>query len=145
MALEYLKIEPEEAVRLLDDCIVKGYQAKDNIDSNYFKNKSTITDELINQWNEVAKKWISDTLIELSIIFVSLKYSYNFRDAEISPLIRTGENRIWDRINKLLAGKIRILNQYDSEIKTHFNIKVEIVGRDKVVQSGNESKLEIKN
>jgi len=145
MALQYLKIEAEKAVQLLDDNIIKGYQTKDKINSEYCEKKATITKELIDNWRTMATEWNKETIKELQKIFVSLVYAYNFRDAEISPLIIVGENRDWDSIIKYITTKITMLNQYNAEIKTHFNIQMEIVLRDKIVASGNNNVVKILN
>lgn len=145
MELPYLKIEPEKAIQLLDSYLVQGYQKKDQINSEYNQNKATITPELINKWDQIATQWSQQTIMGLQNIFVSLVNAYNFRDAEISPFIIVGENKDWNNIIKYLDSKIKILNQYNAEIKTYFNIKVEVIGRDKVTVSGSNNKLKIKN
>jgi len=145
MILPYLKLQPEEAIRLLDRCIVAGYQTKDDISTEYFNNKSNVTDQRINQWVLKANTWANNTIESLKTIFVSLKESYNFRDAQASALVINGTNMQWNSINNQIEARIQKLNQYDADIRSHFSIKVEIVGRDKIVQSGSESQLEINN
>lgn len=145
MGLPYLKLQPEEAIRLLDHCIVTGYQVKDEINNEYFNDKSNVTDEKIVLWSEKSKNWANETLQTLAIIFVSLKESYNFRDAPTSPLMRNGTNVKWNGIINQIEARISKLNQYDTDIRTNFNIKVEIVGRDKIVQSGTDGQIEINN
>lgn len=145
MGLPYLKLEPEEAIRLLDHCIVSGYQIKDEINSDYFQNKSNVKDEKINTWQEKAIQWANDSLKTLEVIFVSLKESYNFRDAQVSIGVISGTNPKWNSIIKQIDARINRLNQYDTDIRGYFNIQVEIVGRDKIIQSGNKNHLETKN
>lgn len=145
MSLPYLKLQPEEAIALIDKCIVAGYQVKDKINEEYFADKSNVTDEKIQNWSEEARKWANKTLQELDTIFASAKESYNFRDAPISALARNGTNIKWNGIVNQIEARIQKLNQYDAEIRTHFNIKVEIVGRDKIIQSGDSPQVEINN
>lgn len=145
MGLPYLKIQPEEAIRLIDHCIVTGYQVKDEINNEYFNDKTNVTDEKISRWDAKSNSWANDTLKILATIFVSLKESYNFRDAPTSALMRNGTNIKWNGIINQIEARISRLNQYDTDIRTNFNIKVEIVGRDKIVQSGTDGQIEINN
>ena len=44
-----------------------------------------------------------------------------------------------------IKARIDRLNEYDRYIRDEFNVKVEVVGRDKIIQQGDNPKVEIKN
>lgn len=145
MGLPCLKIQSEEALRLLDRCVVAGYQTKDAIISEYLSDQRNVTNEKITQWSEESKKWADETIQTLAIIFVSSKESYNFRDAPTSALYRDGTNAKWNGIVNLIESRIQKLNEYVKDIRTNFNMQIEIIGRDKIMQLGNDGNIEICN
>lgn len=143
MGLPYLKIQPEQAIQTLDECIVSGYQIKDKITQEYYAEK-TKADERIPEWRRMANDWTNNTIQKLETVFVSQKELYNFRDAE-PPFGATSENVYYVGIVSRLKVRIDKLNEYDSYIRNQFDVKVEVVGRDKIVQIGDGGKVEIKN
>lgn len=143
MGLPYIKIQPEEALQILDNCIVSGYQAKDKITQEYYSDKQKAA-ENIARWQKIATDWANDTIQKLGEVFVSQKELYNFRDAE-PPFGATSENVHYVGIVSRLKARVDKLNEYDSYIRNRFNVKVEVVGRDKIVQVGDGAKVEIKN
>ncbi|OGD99463.1 hypothetical protein A3J17_01715 [Candidatus Curtissbacteria bacterium RIFCSPLOWO2_02_FULL_40_11] len=92
----------------------------------------------------MANDWANDTIKKLGEVFVSQKELYNFRDAE-PPFGATSENVHYVGIVSRLKARVDKLNEYDSYIHNQFNVKVEVVGRDKIVQVGDSAKVEIKN
>jgi len=144
MGIPYLKIQPEEAIQELDKCIVEGYQIKDKITQEYHTERAK-ADERIPEWQRIANDWLNNTIQKLETVFVSQKELYNFRDAHISPLMISNTNIKWNNIINRLQARIDKLNEYDVYIRNQFNVKVEFVGRDKIVQSGDNSKVETKN
>ena len=143
MGLPYLKIQPEEAIQTLDGCIVRGYQIKDQITQAYYSDK-TQAEQKIPEWQKMANDWANDTIQKLGGVFVSQKELYNFRDAE-PPFGATSENVRYVGIVSHLKARVDKLNEYDSYIRNQFNVRVEVVGRDKIVQVGDGAKVEIKN
>jgi len=143
MGLPYLKVQPEEAIQTLDECIVSGYQIKDQITQAYYSDK-TQAEQKIPEWQKMANDWVNDTIQKLGEVFVSQKELYNFRDAG-PPFGATSENVHYVGIVSRLKARVDKLNEYDSYIRNQFNVKVEVVGRDKVVQVGDSAKVEIKN
>lgn len=144
MALPYLKIQPDQAIQILDECIVSGYQLKDKINEEYFSNKDNAA-QLISPWWQSANQWANSTIQKLSEAFVSQKELYNFRDAPLSPLMRVNTNADWNGIINQLEARIGKLNEYDKEIHSRFNIKFEVIGRDKIIQNGVDSEIVINN
>ena len=143
MAIPYLKIEAEKAIQILDNCIVSGYQIKDKITQEYYAEKAK-ADEKITEWQKMANDWTDNTIHELSRVFISQKELYNFRDAHILPLRISNTNIKWNNIINHLQARIDKLNEYDSYIRNQFNVKVEVVGRDKIIQTG-DGKVKIQN
>ena len=44
-----------------------------------------------------------------------------------------------------LKARIDKLNEYDAYIRKQFNIKIEVIEGDKIIQQGDNSKVEVKN
>lgn len=70
MGLPYIKIQPEEALQVLGNCIVSGYQAKDKITREYYSDKQK-ADENIAGWQKIATDWANGTIQKLGEVFVS--------------------------------------------------------------------------
>lgn len=143
MGLPYLKIQPEGAIEEIDHCIVKGYQIKDDIREAYYSDKTKVK-ELIADWEKMSNDWANDTIRRLERVFVSQKELYNFRDAE-PPFGATSENVQFVGIISTIKARLDKLNEYDMYIRNQFNVKIEVIGRDKIVQSGSDSHVEITN
>lgn len=142
MGLPYLKIEPDKAIQILDECIVSGYQIKDQISNAYYSDKEHANEKLP-AWRQLATDWVNTALDKLGTVFVSQKELYNFRDAD-PPFGATSENVQYVGIVSKMKARIDMLNTYDSYIRNQFDIKIEVVGRDKIVQ-GDGGKVDIKN
>jgi hypothetical protein len=143
MGLPYLKVQPEQAVQTLDKCIVSGYQIKDKITEQYISNKQK-ADEKIQEWEELAGGWALKTVKELEGVFVSQKELYNFRDAQ-PTFGATMENVQYVGIKKILQARINKLNEYDMYIRNQFNVKIEVIGRDKIIQNGDGGTIKTNN
>jgi len=133
MALQYLKVPPENALQILDECIVSGYQIKDKINKEY--SKETINDEKLEGWRQLVFKWLNECIQKLDRVFISQKELYNFRDAQ-PPFGVTSEDVRWHGIIASLQARIDKLNDYDRFIHDRFNVKIEWIGRDKITQIG---------
>lgn len=144
MALPYLKLPPEKSLLIIDECIVIGYRIKDQIIEEYSQNKSSVNDEKVSAWQLLANKWANESIEKLGSVFVSQKELYNFRDAQV-PFGATSENIQWFSIIAQMQARINRLNEYDAYIHQRFNVQVEFIGRDKIVQQGANGKIEIKN
>ncbi len=142
MGLPYLKIEPEQAIMILDECIVSGYRIKDKISQEYYSNKEQ-ADQKIPEWQKLANDWANSTIQKLEIVFVSQKELYSFRDAR-PPFGATSENIKYIGIISHLQARTDKLNEYDLYIRNQFNVKLE-VGRDLIIQQGNNPQIEIEN
>lgn len=138
-----IKTQPEEAIRILDDCIVSGYEVKDKIRTEYYSNKEQ-TNEKIPGWQNLSIDWTNKTIQKLETIFVSKKELYNFRDAQ-PPFGATPENVRFVGIVSHLQARIDKLNEYDKYIRNQFNVKLEVVGRDKIIQQGNNGQINVNN
>ncbi len=145
MGLPYLKVQPEEAIQVLDECIVSGYKIKDQINAEYFQDRSTVNGEKITRWRDQSHAWADDCLKKLANLFVSQKELYEFRDAPVSPLMRVNTNVDWNEIINKHEAWVKRLTEYDRYIRNEFNVKVEVVGRDKIVQYGDNPTVDIKN
>lgn len=143
MGIPYIKIQPEEAIKVLDECIVEGYEVKDKISQEYYSDKTT-ADKKIGTWSEQSREWTNNCLQKLGNVFVSLKELYNYRDAR-PPFGATSENVHFIGIIDMIEARIGKLNEYDRFIREEFNVKVEVVGRDKIIQKGDNPKIDIKN
>lgn len=144
MELPYLKIEPEGALKILDECIVSGYRVKDKITEQYFSNKDK-ANQLISNWKQLAIDWAQATIDKLAEVFVSTKELYNFRDARPSPIIQINTNRLWNGIINKLEAQINKLNEYDKNIHERFRINVTVVGRDYIYQQSGKGSIKINN
>lgn len=144
MGLPYLKIEPEDAIQVIDDCIVSGYHLKDKINQDYFADK-TMVGQRISDWKKISQEWSRKVIEKLGNVFVSQKELYNFRDAPTSGMVRVGTNIEWNGIVNQIEARIGKLNEYDRYIREQFNIHIEVVGRDKITQIGNDAKTETLN
>jgi len=138
-----LKIEARAVVPLFDGCLVAGYRVKNEINAEYFQSKSTVTDEKISRWQKMVNQWTKETIEVLSATFVSAVESYNFRDAQASPLVAAGTNLRWNGVINQLEARIGKLNQYRSEIGALPAMLV--VCRDVINQIGQENETSIKN
>lgn len=147
MGLSSIKIQPEIAVQILDNCIISGYRVKDEINEDYFQDKSAVDREKVSKWRIIANKWVNECLQKLGVIFISQKQLYDFRDAPSSPLVQVNTNIDWNAIINFLEARINKLKEYDKYIREefNFNVKLEVVGRDKIVQLGNNSQVKIEN
>lgn len=143
MSLEYLKIAPEEAVKVLEEQIVKGYQLKDDLHKDYSQD-SNISGERITAWRERLNSWTQDVIQKLQDIYLGVRQAYNFRDAKKDGLTRININVDFENIIKTLQSRIDILNSYTDFIFNHANISI-TAGRDANVQIGNQPKMEVKN
>lgn len=143
MGIAYIKVTPEEAIKILDECIVEGYQVKDKINQEYYSDKAGVEGK-IGSWQQLSNEWTNNCLKRLGDVFVSLKELYNFRDAR-PPFGATSENVRFIGIIDHIKARIEKLNEYDRYIREEFNVKVEFVGRDKITQQGDNPKVEIKN
>lgn len=143
MGIAYIKVIPEEAIKILDECIVEGYQVKDKISQEYYSDKAGLEGK-IGSWQQLSNEWTNNCLKRLGDVFVSLKELYNFRDAR-PPFGATSENVRFIGIIDHIKARIEKLNEYDRYIREEFNVKVEFVGRDKIIQQGDNPKVEIKN
>ena len=76
MGIPYLKIQPEEAIQTLDNCIVSGYQVKDKITHEYYEDKTKV-DKQISEWRKIANDWANETIRKLETVFISQKELYN--------------------------------------------------------------------
>lgn len=143
MGLPYLKTQPEEAIKTIDDCIVKGYQIKDKICEKYYSDKTKVN-EHIADWQKMSNDWTNETIARLEQVFVSQKELYNFRDSE-PPFGATSEDVQFVGIVSRIKARLDKLNEYDAYIRNEFNVKIEVIGRDKIIQSGSDSNVEINN
>ena len=143
MGLPYIKRPPEEAVQVLDDCIVSGYEVKDKINEEYFNDRTSVDGEKVTKWHKMSTDWANDCLNKLGNVFVSKKELYEFRDAPVSGLVRRG-NMEWNNIINVHEARVKRLTEYDRFIRQEFTINIEVVGRDKITNSG-DGKVEIKN
>jgi hypothetical protein len=151
MGLPYLKLFPEEAIKTLEECIVLGYQVRDQIIQQYNSLTGAENPTLLQPANhhimgyqKLADEWGNSTLQKLDNIFVSQRELYNFRDAQ-APTGATSANVHWFEIIHKLKARIDKLNEYDRYIRDEFNVKIEYIGRDKIVQNGDKGTVEIKN
>jgi hypothetical protein len=142
MGIPYLKVEPEEAIKILDESILSGYKTKDTIAEEYFTDKTQVVSR-ITGWKTLANDWLVVTIGKLDGIFMSQKEVYNFRDSR-PPLGATSEDVQYVKIIQTLKARIDKLNEYDSYIRDKFDVKIEVVLGDKITQHGNNSSVEIK-
>lgn len=143
MSIPYLKITPEEAVQKIDHLIIEGYQVKDNINSDYFENASDVSDGSIEKWSSQALTWANTCIEELEMIYISQKEAYYFRDATSLPYMRVGTNAKWNGIVNQIEARLEKLKEYDDYIRKNFNIHLEFVSGDKIVQHGSDSEITI--
>jgi hypothetical protein len=86
MALTYLRVDPETAVTVLEECLDQGNQLKDRIEEE-FRNISTqseiiaITLGKISTWEQQATNWTSQCIKRLASVFTGTRQQYSFRDA----------------------------------------------------------------
>jgi hypothetical protein len=144
MAVPYLKVSPEEAYTILDDCVVKGYQTVEAIESSYHSQKATINGEIIDSLRKISHRWLDDSLERLKNVFTSKRELFNFQYAKTDGLSRIGVNMDYDVIYKNLRARIDVLNEYINYIVHSFNIQI-TAGRDANVQLGNGNEMEVKS
>jgi len=137
MGIPYLKVQPETAISVIDDCIVKGYEIKTKISHDYHSDKEKVEGK-ISEWQKTVIEWLNSTIEKLSEVFVSQKELYNFRDV-VPPLAATSENMQYFGIVHLMQARINKLNEYDNYIRDKFDVKVEVVMGDKITQHGDNS------
>jgi len=143
MGLPYLKVEPDAALKVIDECIVAGYKIKDEISNEYHGNKEG-ADAKIEEWRQRGWQWAVDTMNKLSEVFVSEKELYNFRDAN-PPFGATSENVQYFGTVQTIKARIDKLNAYDEKISQNFNVHLEVVMRDKITQIGDNGTIKTKN
>lgn len=143
MGLPYLKVEPDEALKVIDECIVAGYRVKDEISNEYHNDKEGAQAK-IDDWRKRAWSWATETIENLGKVFVSEKELYNFRDAR-PPFGATAENVQYVGIVDTMKARIDKLNAYDEKISQNFNVHLEVVMRDKITQIGDNGTIKTKN
>lgn len=147
MALEYMKVTPEEAVPILEECLVKGYQLKDALEGEYVTARGSaqgVSGENVSKWHQDLREWTNNSLTKLAEVFVTPRQQYNFRDAKTSGFHRVGVNIDFDNIINHLQARIDVLNGYIEFIFQHGKVTI-ISGRDTNVQMGDGNKQEVKN
>jgi hypothetical protein len=100
---------------------------------------------MLPRWQEQAKQWASRAISQLNKVFVSEKELYNFRDAPTSSSYKVGWNMDVCGLINVLDARITKLNAYDDNIRNNFKVSLEVVMRDKIIQTGNNGKIQTKN
>lgn len=147
MALEYMKVTPEDAILTLEECLVTGYQLKDALEKEYADARSSeqgASKENLTKWHHDLNDWTNTSLKKLSEVFKTPRQQYNFRDAKASAVHRIGVNMDFDNIVNHLQARIDVLNGYIEFIFQHGQITI-IAGRDVQIQKGEGNKMEVKN
>src|SRR6266487_3491862 len=95
MSLTYLKIEPEQAVTVLNELIVSGYELKDKLVAEY-KNlpqrdapggtEGTVPPDTRAAWTQQQVDWATGTFYKLQAIYLSVAEAYKFKEAQTLPL-----------------------------------------------------------
>jgi hypothetical protein len=143
MGLPYLKVEADEAIAIINQCIVAGYKIKDEITNDYHNDKENAQAK-IEEWRKHSWDWAVDTMNKLSDVFVSEKELYNFRDAS-PPFGATSENVQYFGTVQTMKARIDKLNTYDEKISQNFNVHLDVVMRDKITQIGDNGTVTTKN
>lgn len=142
MAKAFLKVPPEDALQILEGCIVAGYRLKDVIMSNYRSDKEN-AQENIKNWQRDTSAWVEDTMKRLNDIYASEKEAYNFRDSETSGLYREGYNVVVSSIENHMMARLKTLNRFYDFILQQSNVQIS-AGGDLIMQIGHNPKAEIK-
>lgn len=142
MAKAFLKVPPEDALQILEGCIVAGYRLKDAIMSDYRSDKEN-AQENIKNWQRDTGAWVEDTMKGLNDIYASEKEAYNFRDSETSGLYREGYNVVVSSIENHMMARLKTLNRFYDFILQQSNVQIS-AGGDLIMQIGHNPKAEIK-
>ena len=140
---EFLKVEAEEALQVLDECIVSGYKVKDEINGEYYPNKP-VDGERLTKLREKANVWANETIKELRKIYASIKEQYNFRDAKTKQIIVNADDIDYFPIIGNLEARIELLNKYFDFILQHMQVKVK-AKRDVYLLNAPFAKVQVKN
>lgn len=140
-------MEPEKAIKIIEDCIVSGHKIKETIRKEYYSyiNKSErllLPEEILQTWQDKALLWANEVIDKLADIFISEKELYNFSDPNRN-YGGTNENVKYFGVVEDIRARIDLLNEYDKYIREKFNINVEVVFGDKITQKGNDGRIKI--
>jgi len=126
MAIDFLKLPPEEAVVRLQEYARKGYALKLVLQSEYNKaGHGNISDEMIASWTHKVNDWAEEIRKGLLEIYSSPNYMYRF--LEVPPnIISTVEDRRFTNIKHGLLHRISTLESYSEFIIQHSNPSLSI-------------------
>ena len=143
MALKFLNVSPEKAVKIIRECISKGWKLKEELFVDY--DSSNKRSQLVNldKWSKVSREWINNTYKKLNEIYSSKVEPDNFINHR-ATYYNIGISQDCGDIVIQLEGKISNLNQLYLFIFQHSNIQINTKG-DVIFQYGNDSRVEIKN
>ncbi len=146
MALAYLKINPEDAVKVLEACFSKGACLADQLESEYREvvNGDMVPDEKLQEWEQKSLAWAVETNRKLSDVFLHERQQYNFRQVKPTAMMRIGINTKFDKTTYTLKARLETLNSFIDFIFQHGNVSI-IAGRDVNIQGGTNNSMEVQN
>ncbi|OGV93781.1 hypothetical protein A3B57_03890 [Microgenomates group bacterium RIFCSPLOWO2_01_FULL_47_10] len=135
MTVNFLKVQADEAVAVLDSCIVAGYELKRSIDSEYYESREngqfqTNATTRLNGWRKRIRTWVVNTQQKLNTIYISPRYAFDFEETVGTSHVIVGQNIEWCSLSDRIRTRIDRLIQFDDFIKQEFYI--EYVAGDKV-------------
>jgi hypothetical protein len=138
MGVPYMKVEGDEAYKVLDSVIVTGNKQRDVIVVAYRQfegSPDSVPSEKIVEWKKIALDWADDVWGKLEAIFISEAELYEFRDAE-PPFGATSANIHYSSIVLKMKARINKLTEFRNNIRDRFDVHLEVVQGNKIVQSG---------
>ncbi len=149
--MPYLKVEPEEAVQILDRLVIKAYRIKiwiENGHDEYQRNakwtENSRVIESIQEWQKTLSGWFQEAESDLLKTYVSPRESYNFGTLTFAEY--TNSDAEYKNLLSDIDAKIAILNKHIDFIFDRFNIKITVqAGRDANIQTGRNAVMEVKN
>lgn len=112
MAIQFLRVTPEQAVETIQECAQKGYATKLVIQKEHDEvGPLNITDSMVTGWIKRINDWTEETRHILLNIYTSPNYMYKF--LETTPnLISTGEEQRFVGLRHGLLQRVEKLNEY---------------------------------
>lgn len=142
MAVKFLQITPEEAVRNLEDCMNNGYATIEKIRGVHEKQKAITgtTASISSEMHDLYNSWYRETLATLSQIFSSVWRQFYFKEAKTSRYASSGDTVI-SPFEHDFEAKIKVLKEYYDVVMGDSDPKINIEG-DLVFQAGENIKYE---
>lgn len=143
--MNILKVTPDEAVQVIDECIVSGYRLKASITAEYRQlekqTRGEVIKNLLPDWRKRTSEWTTETIGKLQSIFISDRYAYEFAETQGGAMYSVGENSDWNAQTNLILARVATLNRFDNFLKQNFEIHFKYIAGNNYETHGQDSPI----